>query len=799
MKDFDALSKEVSSPNYKAIYGILASRQPAALKGVADSAQEPMNLYPADIKSIQDSLWLEVKDGMAMDGQNSTMEEIGKGLVFNVEKLAAQLKTRPEGMAADAFYNDFTGIGTGLDPGVYNNAYTPVVVSPTEATAYYSNGGIAGAVIDKKSRGIFTNGYQFVGGLEEDELKELKDDADRLNFEESVVEWWRDGWIYGGSCLMPWLKGDNAMTHQMSVKELASGGMLKKGCIQYFWTADRWNSVLIPNYNISARDYLTPEEFMIPLAGLSIKTERMAIGRPKKLPYWGTIRQMGWGISDFPSFMPSLLAYEIMIRSIPVISQQLSLVYLHQPIDIVLAQAGLNAVKDLMKKNQAALDQWNPLKAQALNLAGELKSIDRHWTDFDKLITLGKQDVGAKAQISHTVLFNEQTASLDEKAFDTTLKQAETIKLSANQASIQLQNIIPFLVWNKWGYYSPQGQKAREVRISFDSPTIQTNEEKIASVQAIGTALGQFTQAGLQLGDAMTLVRQFFPGMEIPKDMAERIQAFDDSEQDFQDEQREQTLELGAQKTDSSEEDDEGTGSSGSMASSADEFHEEDHPRQDDGKFGNGSGGNSSQEEATKKRQPRSVIGSNGYKSYLDDNYPGITKAPPAKIKKALIHYTGDGFRSIQAVAMADPETAAKKGVTIGGKTIYPRELPAYQETIKGVETWIHEHKIKEPVILYRGMGLDDELDEGDEVGSRGFSSFSSDISVAEDFVGKKGRHNALFEFVAQEGDELAPIDGHSHYGTGESEFIANRNLKYKVVGKEKKGDMTVYQMELVR
>ncbi len=564
MKDFKKLAEAHPSANYKKIYEILAVGQtPGHIHdGVADGVPIPKQAShsPADLDEIRGALWNEVSSGMAMDGKSRTMEEVGNGLSLNLETLAKKVRGG-HGMSADSFFNEFTGIGTGIDPGSYNNASVPVVVSPTEATAYYSNGGIAATVVDKKSRGIFTNGYQFVGGLEEDELKELKDYADTLNFAESVGgEWWRDGYIYGGSLLIPWLKGDNVLTHEMTIEQLGRTGMLKKDCLEYFWTADRWNSVLIPNYNISARDYLTPEEFYVPLAGLSIRTERMAVARPKKLPYWGTIRQMGWGISDFPSFMPSLLAYEMMIRSIPIISQQLSLVYLHQPIDIVLAQSGKNAVTKLQQTNQAALDKWSMLQAQVLNLAGDLKSIERHFTDFDKLILIGKQDVGAKAGISHSVLFNEQQASLDEKSFDVTLKQAETIKLSGNQFTLQVQNVIQFLVYSKWGWDSPQARKAKEVRLSLEAPTVMTNQESIASLTAAGAAVAQFTTAGFQLGDAVEMVRKFVPKFEPGEDMAARISAFDDAEQDYQEEQREQTLELGEQKTDSTKEADAGTG-----------------------------------------------------------------------------------------------------------------------------------------------------------------------------------------------------------------------------------------------
>ncbi|ADX42541.1 phage portal protein [Tetrasphaera phage TJE1] len=549
----------------RGVFDILAAGQERGhiFDGVADGTPVPkqINHSPGEVKEIQDKLWTEVKGGMAADGIHySTMEDVGKGLVVNLEHLVKKAKDRPEGMAADAFFNEFTGIGTGIDPGFHNASSTPVVVSPQEATAYYSNGGIAATVIDKKSQGVFTNGYQFVGGLEEDDLKELKDYADKLNFAESLVEWWRDGYIYGGSTLMPWLKGDNVLTHEMTVEELGRRGMLKKDCLQYFWTADRWNAVLIPNYDISARDYLTPETFYVPLAGLSIRTERMAIARPKKLPYWGTIRQMGWGISDFPSFMPSLLAYEIMIRTIPIISQQLSLVYLHQPLDTVLAQSGANAARKVQQSNQAAIDQWNSLKTQVLNMSGELKSIERHWTDFDKLILIGKQDVGAKAGISHTILFNEQHAALNDKSDDTTLKQAETIKRSGNQLTIQVQNVIQFLVYSKWGWDSPQARKAKEVRLSLDSPTVMTNQERLEALNASASALGAYRMAGFQLGDAVELVRKFVPMFEPTEEMATRIEAFDDAETDFEEEQRDQTLALGKQKTGSADEEDAGTG-----------------------------------------------------------------------------------------------------------------------------------------------------------------------------------------------------------------------------------------------
>ncbi len=528
---FDLLAKSSKGTPMEDVFRIIGDRV-KTYEGVSDAAR-PMRFTGQEVASIQDGQWQHIKAGLASDGNSQSMEDVEKGLTVKYENLAKNLgrgKTSGfKGETLDSFYNDVTGIGTGIDPGSWNASSVPVSISPQEATAYYSNGGIAGGIIDKKFRGIFMNGYGFEGGLDEDKLKKLKDYTDSLNFQEVTEDWWRDGGVYGGALLIPDL-GDNPATYLMSERELARQGMLAKGCIRRLWEADRWNSVLIPDYNISAADYLTPSEFMIPIAGLSVATWRMGIARPKKLPYWGTLRQMGWAISDFPSFMPSLLAYEMGIRSIPIISQQLSLIYLQAPLDAIISTSGMNAAKKIQAENEVALDQWSMLHPKVINMFGDLKSIERHFTDFDKLILLLKQDVGAKSEISHTILFNELQAGMDEKSYDITLKQTETIKKSARAASTQLAPIVRMLVFGCFGYDSPEAKLADKVKIKFDTPVVPTNAENNETVTTIVNALNGFMQAGFQLGDAVEAVRTFIPRFELSKEIMDRIAVVDDTE-----------------------------------------------------------------------------------------------------------------------------------------------------------------------------------------------------------------------------------------------------------------------------
>jgi len=533
---YQILGNGQSSPRMKRVFEIISKRHIET--GVSDGPAA-MEFSQDDVQEIQKEQWEEIRANEVQDGAIS-MGTIRDRLTVSIDRLNKDLRkglkkpgNRIPGEAIDAFYNNVTGIGTGVDPGVWNAASTPVSISPQEATAMYSNGGIAGEIIDKKAKGIFINGYQFVGEEWKPEwLDELKKHAESRNFEGVVKDWWRDGYIYGGALAIPALRGDTPISYLMTIEQLAKGKMLDKDCIDYFWEVDRWNSVLIPNYTVSAEDYLTPAEFMVPIAGISVSRERMAIGRPKRLPYWGMLRQMGWGISDFPSFMPSLLAYEMSIRAIPIISQQLSLVYLHAPFDAIIAQSGLNAAKKLSESNGEKLRSWSMLQPEVLNLVGELKTLERHFTDFDDLILLLKQDVGAKSGISHTILFNEMQPGQDEKNYDVTLKQAAVIQQSGKEASLQLRPLIQMLVYSCFGYGSEQAKLADKVNIQFDSPAVLTNEERMDMLTAFVNAVNGLVQAGMQLVDAIEIARGQVPQLEISEEILKRLALFVDDQED---------------------------------------------------------------------------------------------------------------------------------------------------------------------------------------------------------------------------------------------------------------------------
>ena len=152
----------------------------------------------------------------------------------------------------DGFYNPISGTGTGVDPSLATQANIPLLIGPGEVTALYSNGGISQIIIDKKSKGVLLNGYRFKGtGFEEQQLIDLQGHAEMSGFGMALNDVFRDGNIYGGSVLFPIFNKDNPLTTAMTAKQLFQSGVLEKNCLRRWVEVDRWNTVVVPSFDLT--------------------------------------------------------------------------------------------------------------------------------------------------------------------------------------------------------------------------------------------------------------------------------------------------------------------------------------------------------------------------------------------------------------------------------------------------------------------------------------------------------------------------------------------------------------------
>jgi len=516
MSRFAEISDRCKDENFKKIYQIASGKIDTAT-GVNDShPSKPVSFTDTEIAEIKDLQFETVKANYTADGGYKTLDDVKKEVTIDVKKASQQIMQ-------DGFYNPGSGIGTQVDVGNWGKPYEPLLVGPYDASAMYSSGGLTQIIIDKKSRGLCISGYEFTSGaMESSELMELRDYAESLGFSSIIAQAARDSLLFGGSSIYPIFKGDTPVTTAMSFQQLLNTKLLKKGCIDYFAEADRWNMTVVPDYDLSAKDYLSPATFLVPISGIEVNSDRASFVRTKPLPYWSAIRQLGWGASDITGWAKSLIGYEIMAMSLPIMCQQMSLLVHTLPLDGIIAQNGVKAAKAWQKENEREMRDWSILNPKAINSYGEISVVNRNYSGFDSLIDAIRKDVAAKSGLPESLLFYSMPNGIFNKSEDDVmLKQSETIKLIQQVVAPCVQKLIPILAIS---YFGCRGQKDldkyRSIKISFDTPVVSNPQKKADVALKMAQAIQLLYVTGFDKGSAVNIVSKVIGEVEMPSDMS---------------------------------------------------------------------------------------------------------------------------------------------------------------------------------------------------------------------------------------------------------------------------------------
>ena len=516
MSRFAEIADRCKDENFKKIYQI-ASGKIDSVTGVNDSQPEtPVSFTDSEIAEIKNLQFETVKTNYVADGGFKTLDDLKKEVSIDVQKAK-------QSIMQDGFYNPGSGIGTEIDVGNWGRPYEPLLVGPYDASAMYSSGGLTQIIIDKKSRGLCISGYEFTSGaMQSGELMELRDYAESLGFSSIVAQAARDSLLFGGSSIYPIFKGDTPVTTVMNFNQLLGSKLLKRGCIDYFAEADRWNMTVVPDYNLSAKDYLNPSTFLVPISGIEVNSDRAAFVRTKPLPYWSAIRQLGWGASDITSWAKSLIGYEIMAMSLPIMCQQMSLLVHTLPLDGIIAQNGVKAAKAWQKENEREMRDWSILNPKTINSYGEISVVNRNYSGFDSLIDAIRKDVAAKSGLPESLLFYSMPNGIFNKSEDDVmLKQSETIKLIQQVVAPCVQKLIPILAIS---YFGCRGQKDlekyRSIKISFDTPVVSNPQKKADVALKMAQAIQLLYVTGFDKGSAVNIVSKVIGEVEMPSDMS---------------------------------------------------------------------------------------------------------------------------------------------------------------------------------------------------------------------------------------------------------------------------------------
>jgi hypothetical protein len=512
MANFAAMAKSVRLKVLREVYGILSRGQRGYTgDGVGRHSIE-------DLEEIQRVSWDYVLAGRIRGGEEfETLGECRRRTRLDVER---RLK-----YAKDGIYNPVNGIGTLNDPGMYTSATIPVSVSPFEATALYASGGLPMIIIDKKSKGVLVNGITFKSYDEkfwtDERIDKIIKEVDRTGFDERIIEALRDATLYGGSAVYPVLKRDGLETFAEDIEGLLKRGFLGKGSIERWASVDRWNMTYVCEYDPTAEDYLSPRTFYVPISGIEVSASRCAVLRLKRLPYWGAIRQMGWSVSDLEGYIRSIYAYYVMAMSMPIMAQQMSLLLYQMPMDALNAQVGVDAVEELMGVNEERMREWSIMNPKAVNMVGEVKTIDRTFSGFEQFFDAGVTDLCARAELPRPLLFHTPSKGFSDNTTESLLKESEMMRMRQKEVEPLLVNCTKMLAAHTFGTDSEEFAKAEDLYMSFDKPVVATDKDKAEIGARYSATVSSLKQAGVPTRDALLLAKQFFPSIRLSVDVLE--------------------------------------------------------------------------------------------------------------------------------------------------------------------------------------------------------------------------------------------------------------------------------------
>jgi hypothetical protein len=520
MVNFSELSKNTSHPLWKEVYGILSRGQQIRHHGY--TADGIGNHSIEDINGVQHSLWEHILTNKINGGERiESLRECQDRLIFDVKKAVRG--------ARDGIYNPISGLGTISDPDMFTGATIPVSISPFEATALYAGGGLPAIIIDKKSKGVLVNGITFKTYNEDFWSDERQDklikEIDRTGFDEKISVCLRDSTLYGGAILYPVFKEDNIGSFREDIEDLIRSGVIGKGCISRWAVVDRWNTVYVCNYDPTASDYLNPRSLYVPISGIELNTKRCSVIKLKEQPYWGAIRQLGWGVSDLEGYIRSIYSYYVMAMSMPIMAQQMSLVLYQIPLDAVNAEIGVDNVEKLMKINEDHMREWSIVHPKIVNLVGEIKTIERTFSGFEQFYNAVITDLCARAEMPRPLLFHTPNKGFSDNTTESLLKESEMMRMRQKEVEPLLVEAKNILIAHTFGTDSEEWRNADDIYISFDKPVVATDKDKAEIGARYSATVNNLRMAGVPTKDALVLSKQFFTSVRLSVNILDNSEA----------------------------------------------------------------------------------------------------------------------------------------------------------------------------------------------------------------------------------------------------------------------------------
>jgi hypothetical protein len=445
----------------------------------------------------------------------------------------------------DAIMNMPTMTGVlGQDPSTVNAVVPNLWLSPGEAASIYSQKGIPEMIIRKKSQSILLNGVKIKNPrLSAAQLDAVQEDMVKNALANKIADCLRDSLVYGGSLLFPMFKKDTPVSMNLPVETLMRYGIVGKGCIDWMVALDRWNTVHIPNWNPTSKDFLYPQRYYIPFLGCDVSGQRCArIVTAPQAGYWGVLMTLGWGISDIPGWLPSIFNYYNVMQAVPTMIAQMSILARTINIDGIAAMESGLVLEELVRQNTMHIRELSPNNPVTMDVIGTIQAIQRDFKEVPNLIRLIRQDAAARAGIPEELFWSSERGAFasgdsTEGALE---KQWESVKYIHRDVAFQLKNVAMLEVINALGIGREILSALPYTTIEFDNPIVANAEIRANIAESLGKCAFDLVAAGIPADAAMQIVSsygddEFSVRSDLLEELKKRQKLIDDREEDKHD------------------------------------------------------------------------------------------------------------------------------------------------------------------------------------------------------------------------------------------------------------------------
>ena len=540
MTDFKELRKIINSSKMnvkKYSNGVTAVTDSSSFRGMSLSA------LTAAQELIESSLREDTKDFASKCGikQLDTLQTITERANRNIGAVMDCIKTGKNVNAEemhrtairDSMLNGRWNISNAKDPSMSNIALPNIYISPWEASALYSQKGIFETVINKKSKSILLNGLSIENShFSQKQLDIVNEKAEIHNFKNILSNGTRDSLTYGGDLIFPMFKKDTPLTMSLSLNALLKLGVLKKDCIDFFVSLDRWNTFIVPPYNPTQKDFLMPDVYTIPFLGSDVNSKRCArIVTAQQACYWGQVINQGWGISDLCGYLQSGMNYKVAVQSLPLMIQQMSILARTINVDGVLATEGSNALdalveQDTIRTREASVD--NPV---TMDVLGDIKSIDRNFGQVPELIRLLRQDFSSDATIPEPMLFSSEKGNFSsgDDTQGNQSKQWESVKMIHKDVESQCKQLAKIMIIDALGTDDSVIEALPYTKIKFDEPVIANAVERSQIGKNLSENVFNLVSARIPIDVAAEMAyKNASMDMNIPAEILDKLKKIQD-------------------------------------------------------------------------------------------------------------------------------------------------------------------------------------------------------------------------------------------------------------------------------